>query len=383
VTPQEKRIGPGSLAGIGEMLRRLQPRKVMLVTGGRSYTHSGASDRIEPALSGLEVIRFAGVSANPRIDAIDRGVSMWQSERPNVIVAAGGGSVLDVAKLVSLLGPRDQPPHVILGDEAALENDGVPLLAIPTTAGSGAEATRFATFYSNGEKQSLSHPLLRPSHVIVDPLLTASMPAEVAAATALDALAQAIESFWAVGATPESQALAEAALREVLPCLPGIVRAPTAWLRERMAYGAHLAGQAIDISRTTAAHALSYALTSDMQVPHGHAAALLLPSIFRINAQPGGRGIRDPRGTTYVAEILARLLDLLDCPDSETAARFLEDKVAAVGLATRLTTPAPDALAAQLARKVNAERLHNNPVAISDEDALRVYRSLLVHGAAA
>ena len=259
----------------------------MLVTGTNSYAASGARDRVEPAIAGRTIVRFSGVAANPKIEDIERGIALWRSERPAAIVAVGGGSVLDVAKLIGLLGPSAAPWRAFLAGGGTPDQHGGPLIAIPTTAGSGAEATRFSAFYVDGEKQSISHPQLRPSHAIVDPLLTHSMPPELTAPTGLDALAQAIESLWAVGATPESQALAEAAIGEILPSLREAVRAPTPVIRERMARGAHLAGQAIDISRTTAAHALSYALTVEFGLPHGHAVALVLPSIFRINARPG------------------------------------------------------------------------------------------------
>lgn len=377
--PQEKRIGPSSLAELGAFVGRLKPRRAMLVTGGDSYACSGARDLVEPAIAQVEVVRFEGVSPNPKIEDVERGIALWRRKRPDLILAVGGGSVLDTAKLIGLLGPSAEPWSAFPSGRVA-ERDDVPVIAIPTTAGSGAEATRFATFYVDGEKQSLSHPRLRPSFVIIDPLLAASVPWALAASAGLDALSQAIESLWAVAATPESQALAEAALREILPCLREAVLAPTPRLRERMARGAHLAGQAIDISRTTAAHALSYALTIELNVPHGHAVALLLPSIFRINARPEGREVSDPRGAARVAEAVERVRSLLGRDNGEDAARALEHLVSDLGLATRLRGQAAGAstTAARLAGKVNAERLNNNPVAISERDAIDIYARLFV-----
>ena len=245
----------------------------MLVTGGDAYARSGAQEIVEPALARLRVHRFSGVAANPQIADIERGVALWRSARPAIIVAVGGGSVLDSAKLIGLLGPSTAPWRAFVGVGHTGDPDAVPVIAIPTTAGSGAEATRFATFYVAGEKQSISHPLLRPSHAIVDLMLTASMPAALTAATGLDALAQAIESPWAVAATQESQALAEAALREILPCLGQIVHAPTPALRERMAAGAHLAGR------------------GDRYIPNDRGARLILPADRRFEraARPCGR----------------------------------------------------------------------------------------------
>jgi alcohol dehydrogenase class IV len=375
--PQNTQIGPGSLAGLAALVARLNPRNAMLVTGGNAYRHSGAHHVVEPALGRATVYHFDGVAPNPTIADVARGVSLWRRERPDIIVAAGGGSVLDVAKLVGLLGPGAESWGDYLDRPEDLDSAGVPVIAIPTTAGSGAEATRFATFYVAGEKRSISHPLLRPRHVFVDPLLTASVPPDLAAVTAFDALAQAIESLWAVGATPGSRMRAEAALREILPCLGHIGRAPALALRARMAHGAHLAGQAIDLSRTTAAHALSYALTADLGVAHGHAVALLLPSIMRINDRPEGRRIVHPRGAAYLAATMRRMVRLLHCKDGEEASCLLQRHAADVGLSAHLTVAAPSVSAASLAAKVNADRLSNNPVALSADDVLAIYAGLL------
>ena len=171
-------------------------------------------------------------------------------------MAVGGGSVLDVAKLIGLLGPSAAPWRAFLAgggtpDQQACRyrhphhgrqrRGGDALLGLLRGRREAIDLAS-ATAAEPCDRRSAAHP----QHV---PALTAP--------TGLDALAQAIESFWAVGATPESQALAEAAIGEIMPSLREAVRAPTPVIRERMSRGAHLAGQAIDISRTTAAHALS------------------------------------------------------------------------------------------------------------------------------
>jgi alcohol dehydrogenase class IV len=173
--------------------------------------------------------------------------------------------------------------------------------------------------------------------------------------------------------------MAEAAIRQLLPCLRPAVLTPTPAVREQMARGAHLAGRAIDISRTTAAHALSYGLTSDLGVPHGHAVALLLPSIVRINFHPEDRRILDRRGAAHLAETMERVRRILGCRDGEETALFLEGLLADLGLATRVASRSPGSavLATRLMRKVNAERLGNNPVALSELDVFDAYARLL------
>ena len=383
LTPQDTRIGPGRLAELGDVLGRLKPRTAMLVTGVKSYARSGANSLAEKALAGMEVHRFSGVTANPNVVDVESGVALWRIQLPDIIVAIGGGSVLDTAKLIGLLGPADRPWRAFCATSSGHDSPAtyrVPLIAIPTTAGSGAEATRFATFYVAGEKRSIAHGLLRPSHAIVDSLLTASMPPGLTAVTGLDALAQAVESLWAVASTRQSRELAAAALANIAPTIGRLVQAPTPRLRERMARGAHLAGRAIDISRTTAAHALSYPLTAHLGVAHGHAVALLLPLIFRINAHPEGRAVRDPRGPAHLAASIDRIAALLGCRNRAQAACFLQKQLEDLGLAASLAGRALPMSAACLAGQVDPERLRNNPVVLSAGDVHDIYARLLCGG---
>ena len=375
VAPQDSRIGPGCLRELGDLIGSLVAQTALLVTGCNGYVHSGACRLVEPALARLRVQRLSGVTANPQSDAVERGVALWRMHRPDIIVAIGGGSVLDTAKLISLLGPADAPWTAFCRPQAGAAPARVPVIAIPTTAGSGAEATQFATFYEAGEKHSICHPLLRPSHAIVDPLLTASMPPELTAITGLDALAQAIESLWAVGSTPDSQYLAAEALVLIVSGLKASAGTPTVHSRDQMARGAHLAGRAIDISRTTAAHALSYPLTARLDIAHGHAVALLLPWIFRINARPEGRAITDTRGAAHLADSMSRIVGLLGCTSANEAAGFLQRLLPALGLSTCLVSM-DAARAAALASQVNADRLGNNPVMLSAGDIRAIYARL-------
>src|SRR5690606_25840825 len=154
------------------------------------------------------------------------------------------------------------PRSVATGD-SLVERDGPPLLAVPTTAGTGSEATHFAVVYIDGVKHSLAHPLLRPDLVILDPLLTYAMPPGLTAATGLDALSQGIEALWAVGATTKSVGYAARAVELAAGALETAVIAPDRTARRAMMEAAHASGLAIDISKTTAPHALSYAISTD------------------------------------------------------------------------------------------------------------------------
>jgi alcohol dehydrogenase class IV len=375
MSEQRLYLGAGSLRRIPEVLAGA--RRALLVTGRRSYAESGAARTIEPLLAGIEVSRFNEFGSNPVLEEVECGVAMWRRLRPQVVIAIGGGSVLDMAKTVNALAVEDAPPSAALTNGLAAMRPAPPLIAVPTTAGSGSEATHFATIYAGGVKHSLAHERLRPACAIVDPELSSSMPPQLTAATGLDALCQAIESYWAVEATQESQALAAEALSRLWPAIAAAVRTPDAAARGAMAHGAYLAGRAIDQSRTTAAHALSYALTTRFGVAHGHAVALTLGRLFELNARARALGVNDGRGVEYVERTLDALCALLGQPDAHAAARALAARIHSLGLATDLRSVGVahrdiDGLVAA----VNAERLRNHPVRLTPQSLRELLESL-------
>jgi alcohol dehydrogenase class IV len=355
-------IGPGAIERLWSSSLPTRPR-VLLVTGRRSYHDSGAAERIAPHLERLDVRRFYGFQPNSQLADLERGLAVCREHHPQWILAVGGGSVLDMGKLLSALSPLDVAPAALIGAAVWPVHTTPPLVAIPTTAGSGAEATHFAVVYVDEVKHSLAHPSLLPALAIVDPDLTRNLSPRLTAMTGLDALSQAIESFWAVGATRRSQAIARVAIRYLFPNLERAVHAPNPDVRFAMARGAHLAGRAINISKTTGAHALSYTLTTRYGIPHGHAVALSLGHFMRHHAAPGAAPPNDPRGAAHSAAALAQLARLLGVGGPAGLADCWLRLVAALGLETALSTFGirdPDAVDAVLAG-INAERLANNP----------------------
>lgn len=217
--------------------------------------------------------------------------------------------------------------------------------------------------YVDGVKYSVSHPFVLPEVAIVDPKLTYSMPAGLTASTGVDALSQGLESMWAVGSTEESQTYAEEAVRLAVRHLGKAVHDPCPDSRRGMALAAHLAGQAIDISKTTAAHALSYTFTSDYGVPHGQAVGLTLGPILRYNAAVTEEDCVDPRGRVHVLQAMDHVLDALDCADAEAGQARIASLLREINCLTRLCEigVTTEKERAAIAAKVNAERMSNNP----------------------
>jgi alcohol dehydrogenase class IV len=255
---------------------------------------------------------------------------------------------------------------------------GKPLIAIPTTAGTGSEMTQFSTLYIDNKKHSISDPVLLPEVAIVDPELTRTLPPYLTATSGMDALSQAIESYWSVNSTDESKGCAEVAIRSIVPALKHAVCEPDDESRRAMARAANYAGRAINITRTTAPHALSYALTAGFGVPHGQAVALTLPLFFGFNHGVTEMDVADARGATYVRRMLEELSSLLGCSTVTEAGRSVQDLMNAIGLATSFQALGIDKQKAidTMAAEVNTERLVNNPRRVTSEQIVGLVHAL-------
>jgi alcohol dehydrogenase len=225
------------------------------------------------------------VAANPDFIGLADSCARYAAapEKPQAIVALGGGSVLDAAKVLAAAdGDFARVRRHLETGQGTLAS--VPIIAIPTTAGTGSEVTGWATVWDTEAKKkySLSDSALYPAQAIVDPELTLAAPRGLTVSTGLDALSHALESIWNVHANPASTALAVAAAQTVLDCLPRLADdLGDIALREAMARAATLAGLAFSNTRTALAHALSYHLTLHHGVPHGIACSFSLPMVMR------------------------------------------------------------------------------------------------------
>jgi len=354
--------GRGSIGRLGSILESLRSRTVFLVTGKGSYAASGARTAVEPFLAARRVVHFTEFSPNPTGEDVRRGVAEFRRANADIVIAIGGGSAIDMAKVVNLCGCHDGDPADYIARQRSFSARGLAVVAIPTTAGSGAEATHFASVYLDGVKQSPSDERMRPTHVILDADLTMSVPPVITASTGIDALAQAIESYWSVGATEESRRYAREAVQRAAGTLAGAVHENTAWNRDEMIVAANLAGKAIDVSRTTAPHALSYKLTSDFGLLHGHAVGMTLGPMFEFNSRVADADSTHPRGAEFTRARISELCELLDCADAAGVRDRLRDLMISIGLETRLgRLGVKRSDLPELARAVNDERLANNP----------------------
>ena len=364
---QRTLFGWGAASRTGEVVMPLRPAKALLVAGPHSYEASGAAGQLEPILSPLQVTRIERSDAYPTVEDVARGREVLLAAAPDLIVAVGGGAVLDLAKAIRArytLGQDASGPRIRLADEATVD---IPLVAIPTTAGTGAETTQFAVLYVDGIKHSIDHPRLRPDVAIIDPALTMSVGPRATAASGMDALAQGIESIWSVASTAHSRRYAAGAVRLALGCLERSVIGGERAAREGMSLAAHLSGRAINETRTTACHAASYPMTARHGIPHGHAVALTLPAMLEFNAGVTAADVNDPGGVEAVRDKVGLVLRLLGVDDPSAGRRRLLDLMRALSLETTLAELGIHDLEPIVAEGFNPERAGNNPRRLTPE----------------
>ena len=264
-----------SCSQIGSLMQAFGIQKYMLVHCG-SFQSLGIADFFENL--GIPAVEFSSFSSNPKYEDILQGLALFRKEGCDGIVAVGGGSAMDVAKCIKLFG-RQSPEADPLRQPYV--DTHIPLIAVPTTAGTGSESTRFAVIYDKDEKQNVAHESIIPQAVLLDYSLLRTLPLYQKKCTMLDALCQGIEACWSVRSTSESRVLSRQAVRQIAAHWRHYIFQGDNTSLEIMMRASNLAGQAICVTRTTAAHAMSYKITSLYGLPHGYAVALCLPKIWR------------------------------------------------------------------------------------------------------
>lgn len=366
--------GPGSVETIPDMVEDGSWTSVLLVCGKHSFESSGAVRILDPLQRLVRVDRWSEFVPNTAAGDLLEGLKVLHAADPDVIIGIGGGSAMDLAKL---LCGFDEITDVGTLESAItsgrrIEHRRRALILAPTTSGTGSEATHFSTVYIGQEKYSVAGEGLRADAVVLDPELSMSAPPYQKATSGIDAVAQAIESLWAVGATPASRRFARRALRHLLPNIEAFVHDASVENASAMSVGSHLAGRAIDISRTTAAHALSYAITQKYGVSHGHAVALTLGSFLESHADASPEQLQPGIDPGRHAQVMEEILGRLAAKSGVEARRRFRDLMTRLGLETGLSAVGIDSAERRdgVATSVNTERLGNNPV-VFDQAELR------------
>ena len=315
------------------------------------------------------IVRFSDFVPNPLYESVVEGVSLFHEKNCDGIFAVGGGSAIDVAKCIKLYSNMD-PDKNYLKQEIVPNN--IPFIAMPTTAGTGSEATRYAVIYFNGEKQSVTSESCIPETVLLDHNSLKTLPLYQKKSTMMDALCHAVESYWSVNSNDESKEYSKKAISGVLANMEGYL-GNTEEGNHGMLMAAHFAGKAINITQTTAGHAMCYKITSLLGPSHGHAAILCDRVLFPWMVENTDKCI-DSRGEEYIKKTLDEIAGMFGYASAEEGKSCLEDIFAKLGLSV---PEAADEDIDKLKVSVNPVRLKNHPVKLDVETIEMLYRKIL------
>lgn len=349
--------GRESLKKLPELCQKLGIRKPLIV-GMEPLT--GTLLKKNPWLLSAPV--YTGFHSNPDLKDSEEGAGLYAKEQCDGLISVGGGSSIDTAKAIKARLNAKSEDDVICSRIDG--NVRCPHIAVPGTAGTGSEATQIAVAYVNGSKVSLNHPSLRPDGVILDASLLDSLPLYHKKSCALDALSQGIESYWSRGSTDDSKVNAFLAIIGVLDNLKAYLEGdPHA--AEEMLDASYQSGKAIQITRTTAAHAMSYMLTKKMGLAHGHACFLTLPVLWESMQEKD-----------EMQDILKDLSAKMRLGDIRMGPKLLKGILYDLDMQI---PPVPDeAVLEELACSVNTERLNNHPVKMTKEEIKQIYRRAMI-----
>jgi alcohol dehydrogenase class IV len=369
--------GVGELNKLGDIVKSYNAHRVLVVTGSNSFQACGAKEIINNCLKDYQVTYFSDFEVNPRLVDAKRGVELATGNSIELIISVGGGSVLDMAKLIKALYSNPDEALNLAKGIAKVSDPHIPLIAVPTTAGSGSESTHFAVVYVEDMKYSLADSCLLPNDIILDGNLTLSATRYQKACNVLDALSQSIESAWAVGSTAESLVFSFEALDLCVKNFSGYVNSTgNPIVAQAMIKASNLAGQAINITKTTAAHAWSYSLTKKYGVPHGHAVWVTLPQIFEIHSTSHADLVSDPRGPEHLMAVMEKLKDILSISTEDNIGTHFEYMLASIGVKANIEIDfgISERARSELSRNVNQERLQNNPVTFTPSSIKKIFK---------
>lgn len=317
-------------------------------------------------------LAFDQFTPNPLYEDVCKGVDLFQSAQCDTILAVGGGSSLDMAKCIKLYCQMDKDKLYL---DQEYKDTGVKLIAIPTTAGTGSESTRYAVIYFDGKKQSVTHDSIIPDVAILEPRVLKTLPVYQKKCTMMDALCQGIESWWSVNSTDESKKLSKEAVETIMHWWHEYIFENTDASAEAIMYAANLAGQAICITQTTAPHAFSYKITSLYKLPHGHAVAVGLPVIWEYMVDNMDKCI-DGRGQEYLAGIFNKIANAMACQTPAEAITKFRLMIEEMELNNPVAKNREEELKT-LSASVNPVRLKNNPIIILNDEIIIIYKEII------
>jgi len=353
-------------------------RRLLLCLRGDHFQNSSHFSRLRSHLDDLqmELTVFDLQDGEPQAGDIGAGAALARKSGAEIITAIGGGSCIDTGKAVAALAtnPGEVMDYLEGVGTRVLRLPPLPFVAVPTTAGTGAEATQNAVIISplRQAKKSLRSALLLPRLALLDPLLTLSMPQTLTAETGMDAVTQLIESYTSVKAQPMPQALAVKGLRLAGSCLHrAFANGSDAQAREGMLLASLLSGLALANSGLGAAHGIAAALGAHLHIPHGRACAMLLPAVMAANRSVCTAGYAD------VYRALSGDAGATDDKAADLAVNWVLDLTEKLAIPKKLSMRVNEPLIKDLVRDSRGSSMNGNPRALTDDEIETIIRGLL------
>ena len=366
--------GPASIEQLSAELTRLNVQNPLIVTDA-ILVKSGTVDLALAQLGGRRYGVFDQVKPEPEIAIVEDCTRAYREGGHDGLIGVGGGSAIDIAKGVAAFANHEGPLVELFGVDL-VKRKGPPLIAIPTTAGTGSEVTNVAIFSDKQAqlKKGIVSDYLLPDVALVSPLMTLTCPRSVTAASGVDALVHAIEAYLSVNASPITDAIALGAIKLIVKALPKAYANPSSLqAREDMATASLMAGMAFGNAGVGAVHALAYPLGGRFNIAHGVSNALLLPYVMEWNKLACVERMRD------IADAMGvRVAHLSDKDAADLAVKAMADLCAAVEIPSGLRSfnVPEDAIPAMAEEASKIERLmRNNPRKLTAADIEKIYRA--------
>ncbi len=368
--------GEGALGRLAEYTSKY--RRYLVFVDKVGFELCGAADYFKRLRSQVHVEQFHQIAYTGKALPIEDIEEVYREARlledADVIIAIGGGTVIDLAKIISVAYSNQCEKAEEVLDNKELENN-LPMVFLPTTAGTGSETTSFAVVYRDKIKISVQRQSLLPRHIILEPRLLKSLPIPVLNATVLDALAQATESAWAVGGNEKSRDYSRRALEHILPNLdcPNTVDR----LKE-LQLGSYWAGRAINVSKTTLPHAISYPLTAYYGIPHGIAVFLTLPEVAKLNYEADATTCQPGVKPEDISRSFSLLFKLYGVETMDALYRRLMEIRTLLGMKPRLRDYGvkEEKLPFLAAQSINKGRSDNNPRNVMEQEILDLLKRI-------
>ena len=358
-------------------LETINCRKLFMVIDS-SYPFLNIKDQIERLSVTKEC--FSDFSPNPLFEDVCKGIDLFKTQGCDAILAVGGGSSIDVAKCIKLAVLAAQGNDVLIpplvSKQVEIEGNRIPFIAIPTTAGTGSESTHNAVMYYQGAKQTVTNDGVLPDFALLEPKVLSTLPLYQKKCTMLDALCQGIESWWSVNSTDESKGYAKTAVELITKYWRKYIFDNDAEAAAQIMLAANYAGRAINISATTAAHAMSYKITSMYKLPHGHAVAVCLPEIWEYMTEHPEQCI-DARGKEYLLDIFGHISNSLGTTCSKESIALFRNMMVQMDMNKPKATNRNQEMEL-LTASVNPVRLKNNPIELTPEVLGKLYASIII-----